>query len=213
MNLLSPLASTPPCPRPRGWLRAATALALAISVSLLAAGAGAQDEVKAASAASAPPVYSPAVRESIPRRVLWGDTHLHTRLSQDAYSFGVTLDSDDAYRFAKGGVIEATHGQRARLDRPLDFLVIADHASGMGSMDALVTGNEKLLANERLAAWRDLLREVGGAKAGLQISEEGRMQGWPVELNDPEILRPAWQQVLEAAELHDDPGRFTALIG
>lgn len=160
-----------------------------------------------------PPVYSPAVREAIPRRLLWGDTHLHTRLSQDAYSFGVTLGSDEAYRFAKGETLEATHGQRARLDRPLDFLVIADHANGMGSMDALVAGDERLLANERLRAWRKLLLDVGGARAGLQISEEGRMQGWPDELNDPAILASAWREVLDAAERHNEPGHFTALIG
>ncbi len=157
--------------------------------------------------------YSNPAHEPIPRQLLWGDTHLHTRLSQDAFSFGVTLDSDDAYRFAKGETVIATHGQPARLDRPLDFLVIADHASGLGAMDALVDGNEKLLENDRLKEWRRLLVEVGGAKAGLAISEEGRMNGWPDALNDPEIVGPAWAQVVDAAERHDVPGRFTALIG
>jgi hypothetical protein len=166
-----------------------------------------------APAKASPPTYSPAAAESFPRALLWGDTHLHTRLSQDAFSFGVTLGSDEAYRFAKGELIEATHGQLARLDRPLDFLVIADHANGMGSMDALMKGNEKLLENERLQEWRRLLVEVGGAKAGLEISEEGRMLGWPDELNDPSILKPAWAQVVEAADRHNQPGHFTALIG
>jgi hypothetical protein len=149
----------------------------------------------------------------IPRQLLWGDTHLHTRLSQDAFSFGVTLGADDAYRFAKGGTLTATHGQRARLDRPLDFLVIADHANGLGAMSALVDGNEKLVANPRLVEWRRLLLEVGGPRAGLRISEDGRLQGWPAELNDPEILAPAWREVVEAAERHDAPGHFTAFIG
>ena len=157
--------------------------------------------------------YSTPAHQEIPRKLLWGDTHVHTRLSQDAYSFGVTLDSEDAYRFAKGETIEATHGQRARLDRPLDFLVIADHANGLGSMDALVDGHERLLKDERLVEWRRLLKEVGGAKAGLQISEEGRMLGWPDALNDPEIVGSAWKEVVLAAEQHNDPGNFTAFIG
>ena len=72
----------------------------------------------------APPVYSATLRADYPRVPLWGDTHLHTRLSQDAYAFGVTLESEQAYRFAKGDVIQATHGQSARLARPLDFLVM-----------------------------------------------------------------------------------------
>ena len=167
-------------------------------------------------AAEAPPplaAYSTPAHAPIPREPLWGDTHLHTRLSQDAYSFGVTLDSDDAYRFAKGETLVATHGQKARLDRPLDFLVIADHANGLGSMDALVDGNERLLANERLKEWRRLLVEVGGARAGLAISEEGRMNGWPTELNDPQIIDGAWKEVVAAAERHNAPGRFTAFIG
>ena len=159
------------------------------------------------------PSYSPATREDFPRTLLWGDTHLHTQLSQDAYSFGVTLDADQAYRFAKGGTVVATHGQTARLDRPLDFLVVADHANGMGSMTALVGEDETLLANDRLKEWRRLLVEVGNPEAGLQISLEGRMKGWPEELNDPKIIGPAWAQNVEAAERHNAPGAFTAFIG
>ena len=159
------------------------------------------------------PAYSPPTGEDFPRTLLWGDTHLHTRLSQDAYSFGVTLDADQAYRFAKGETLIATHGQKARLDRPLDFLVVADHANGLGSMSALVDGDETLLANDRLKEWRRLLVEVGNPKAGLQISLEGRMKGWPEELNDPKIIGPAWTENVDAAERHNTPGHFTAFIG
>jgi hypothetical protein len=159
-----------------------------------------------------PAVYSSGVRSEFPREPLWGDTHLHTNLSQDAFGFGVTLGSDEAYRFARGETVTATHGQVARLDRPLDFLVIADHATGMGSMQALKAGHPKLVGNPRLDAWRALL-EKGGAAAGLEISEEGRMNGWPPELNDPSILAPAWAQVVDSAERFNEPGRFTALIG
>lgn len=158
------------------------------------------------------PVYSAPLRADYPQTPLWGDTHLHTRLSQDAYAFGVTLESEQAYRFAKGEVITATHGQSARLARPLDFLVIADHANGMGSMAALEKGHPALMKSPMLRSWKKLL-EQGGAKAGLQISEEGRMKGWPDELNDRSILAPAWQEVVAAAERHNNPGRFTAFIG
>ncbi|MDE0886418.1 MAG: DUF3604 domain-containing protein [Myxococcota bacterium] len=178
---------------------------------VLAIGALASAEPTAHSEAAVA-VYSPGEREDFPREPLWGDTHLHSSLSQDAYSFGVTLGSDDAYRFARGETITATHGQKARLDRPLDFLVIADHASGMGSMQELKSGNPKLVSNPRLQEWRALLLE-GGTAAGLKISEDGRIRGWPTELNDPEILAPVWQQVVDVAERHNSPGEFTALIG
>lgn len=195
-------------------LAAHSVLYVVVATSLTRAALGEENsENDPESTGSTLPAYSTPAHNEIPRALLWGDTHVHTRLSQDAYSFGVTLDSEDAYRFAKGETIIATHGQRARLDRPLDFLVIADHANGLGSMDALVKGNEKLLEDERLVEWRRLLTEVGGAKAGLQISEEGRMVGWPDALNDPAIVGSAWKEVILAAERHNDPGNFTAFIG
>jgi hypothetical protein len=64
------------------------------------------------------------------RNLYWGDTHVHTSYSSDAYNFGTVMtDPDTAYRFAKGlPVIHEGFGSRVRLDRPLDFLVVADHS-------------------------------------------------------------------------------------
>jgi hypothetical protein len=186
--------------------RALSAIGLVLAIGALASAEPAENSEPAVA------VYSPGERETFPLQPLWGDTHLHSSLSQDAYSFGVTLGSDEAYRFARGETVTATHGQKARLDRPLDFLVIADHASGMGSMQELKAGNPKLISNPRLQKWRALLLE-GGTAAGLKISEDGRVGGWPTELNDPEILAPVWQHVVDVAERHNSPGEFTALIG
>ena len=64
------------------------------------------------------------------RNVYWGDTHVHTSYSSDAYGFGnVTVDPETAYRFAKGlPVVHPGLGSRVRLHRPLDFLAVADHS-------------------------------------------------------------------------------------
>ena len=70
--------------------------------------------------------YSPHADQSYPTNVYWGDTHLHTALSSDAYIFGARLTPDDAYRFAKGETVTATSGQEVRLHRPLDFLMVSD---------------------------------------------------------------------------------------
>ena len=107
------------------WMAALTATAAILAVSNASAESAGASVEATAPAETSPPAYSPPAQDTIPRQLLFGDTHLHTRLSQDAYSFGVTLDSNDAYRFAKGETLVATHGQKARLDRPLDFLVIA----------------------------------------------------------------------------------------
>ena len=63
------------------------------------------------------------------RNVYWGDTHVHTSYSFDSYAWGNTAGPETAYRFAKGlPVIHPGLGSRVRLDRPLDFLVVADHS-------------------------------------------------------------------------------------
>ena len=93
------------------------------------------------------PHYSPVANQPLQKQVFWGDTHLHSNFSMDAFIFGNTLGPDDAYRFAKGEKVMATKGQPAQLREPLDFLVLADHTDGVGAMIALKAGNEKLLAN------------------------------------------------------------------
>jgi hypothetical protein len=65
--------------------------------------------------------YSPYAGRNFPTRPLWGDTHLHTDISLDARAFGVTISLDEAYWLARGEQVTATHGERVKLARPLDF--------------------------------------------------------------------------------------------
>ena len=60
----------------------------------------------------------------VPERVYWGDTHLHTSNSVDAFGFGNRLGPEEALRFARGEEVTSSTGIKARLARPLDFLVI-----------------------------------------------------------------------------------------
>jgi len=76
--------------------------------------------------------YSPGVGQNFPLRVFWGDTHLHTSYSTDAGMFGTTLGPEEAYRFARGEEVVSNNGLKAKLRRPLDFLVVADHAEVLG---------------------------------------------------------------------------------
>ena len=82
-------------------------------------------------------IYSPYVErtardKNFAEGLYWGDTHLHTRYSTDAGMIGNTLGPEDAYRFARGEEVITSTGQRARLIRPLDFLVVSDHAENLG---------------------------------------------------------------------------------
>ena len=91
-------------------------------------------------------IYSPYVERTVRNSdfaegVYWGDTHLHTRYSSDSGMIGNRLGPDEAYRFAKGEEVLTTTGQRARLIRPLDFLVVSDHAETLGLAPYIAEGN------------------------------------------------------------------------
>jgi hypothetical protein len=79
--------------------------------------------------------YSPFVGDHFPNRVLFGDTHLHTSWSTDAGMVGATLGPDAAYRVSRGETVTSHQGWKVKLIRPLDFLVVADHAENLGLAD------------------------------------------------------------------------------
>src|SRR5713226_3675585 len=91
--------------------------------------------------------YSPYAGRTFPTRPFFGDTHLHTMYSFDAGAFGCRLGPKEAYRFAKGEEVVASMGERARLSRPLDFLVVTDHAENLGFFALLLAGDSKVLAD------------------------------------------------------------------
>ena len=92
--------------------------------------------------------YSPYPEQNYPNRVFFGDTHLHTSYSTDAGMVGCTLGPEDAYRFAMGETVVSSTGVPARLHRPLDFLVVSDHAENLGLAPAIAESNPKLLENK-----------------------------------------------------------------
>lgn len=113
--------------------------------------------------------YSPYAQRSFPSRVLWGDTHLHTGLSVDAGLFGARLGLDDAYRFARGEEVMASSGQPAKLSRPLDWLVIADHSDAMGFFNDLSKGDPNILSFEEGKRWYEGLQKGGEASAAAAL--------------------------------------------
>jgi hypothetical protein len=165
-------------------------------------------------------VYSPYARRSFPERPLWGDSHLHTSLSVDAGLFGNRLPPREAYRFARGEEVVGSTGQPVRLSRPLDWLVVADHSDGMGFIDDLKAGEPNLIAFEQARRWNEGLKEGGDAAVNAAIDlittfAQGKIDLEMMELYSPgsKIYRSVWEDVVDAAEEFDDPGRFTALIG
>jgi len=158
--------------------------------------------------------YSPHINKSFPLRVFWGDTHLHTTYSPDAGMIGnFNLGPADAYRFARGEQVEANNGMQAKLVRPLDFLVVADHAEYQGLMPVLRGGDPKLLENEVGKRWYNWFKEgpEGQYKVFLEFAEDLNNNKGRIPFAD--IARSTWDVTTETADEYDEPGKFTAFIG
>ena len=177
----------------------------------------------------------PSAALAAERRLLWGDTHLHTSYSFDAFlNNNLSADPDTAYRFAKGApVIHPYHRARMQLSAPLDFLVVSDHAEFMGGLrdiyrngvpddDAGIWGS---IRNWHLTrSIRKAVDDREGAvlfRGVLPVSGDPReaARNWRESLGEsalrpsPAVMRTAWGEIVDAAEAHYEPGRFTSLIG
>ncbi len=160
--------------------------------------------------------YSPWVDQNFPQRPFFGDTHLHTKQSFDAVSFGTALGPEEAYRFARGEEITSSTGVRGKLSRPLDFLVVADHAENMGTMGAVKDGLPEVMTDATVRAWHENLK-AGGEDAMipyyaiLKAVDEGTPM--PEVLTNKRLTQSIWENNNAAAEKYNEPGRFTAFIG
>ncbi len=159
--------------------------------------------------------YSPYAGDTSPRQVLWGDTHLHTNLSLDARAFGATLSVDDAYRFARGETVSASMGQKARLSRPLDFLVVADHSDALGVMNALIAGDKHLMSDARVRGWRERILKGGQSALGatMELIDSVATGKVPAVFSDGKVSTQVWRDYVNSADRYNEPGRFTAMIG
>ncbi len=161
--------------------------------------------------AALPPPAKPAVAANPDKNVFFGDLHIHTSLSADAFTMGVRVLPDDAYTFAKGGTIEHAAGYPIRIARPLDFAAVTDHSEYLGVVRAL---------NPDLPLARRSLRDVllNGSRFTITKTYLQTVLGFDLEdiKYDEEAelaMRSAWQQTIDAAQEHYQPGVFTTFIG
>jgi hypothetical protein len=171
----------------------------------------------------------PAVCQT--KQLFWGDTHLHTSNSFDAYlNRNTTADPDTAYRYAKGlPVIHPYHRARVQIETPLDFLVVSDHAEYLGVVRRIVDQGiptAELGIVDTVRAWateywlRDTIEEDAGMEAfrsllpmSGSIEEAAAAPQVPGIPGAEALERSAWLETIEAADAHNAPGTFTALIG
>ncbi|MDP3746676.1 MAG: DUF3604 domain-containing protein [Phenylobacterium sp.] len=179
--------------------------------------------------------YSRDVPAIYPNTVYWGDTHLHTRMSLDSNGMGnKALGPDDAYRFAKGELITAESGPAVKLQRPLDFLVVADHAENLGVMPRLEAGDPRLLNTKTGRRWYEQSRRYplrlaealqGTAEYFGEViqsvfdlkSLRRRSFFWDgftgKSIGDENFRHSVWSEVAATADRHNEPGLFTTFVG
>ena len=177
---------------------------LALSVSLFAS---AED----ASVVEQKPSYSTPVREHV-SNLYWGDLHLHTKLSADAYTMETRLTSDEAYQFARGGTVTADNGMPVRLRRPLDFLAVTDHSEYLGVFAQLAADDPTLKGWKMGEEWQTLLRE--GRTTELAKAFANAIQTDAAEYQTPGPVRSGlWASAAAVADKFNEPGLFTAFVG
>lgn len=192
-------------------MRAAIFIAFAAAMLLSPVAAFAQD---APGPSDKKVSYSPYPQQTFPNQVFFGDTHLHTSYSTDAGMVGCTLGPEDAYRFARGETVTSSHGLKARLQRPLDFLVVSDHAENLGLAPAIAESNPMLLKNDWGKMEHDLVKsgQEGAIKAYDNWMATTAKRVDPLK-DLTELTKTMWQKEIDAAEKYNEPGRFTAFIG
>ncbi len=146
------------------------------------------------------------------RNAYFGDLHVHTRYSFDAFIFGTKTDPNDSYEFAKGGAIRHPAGFEMKLDRPLDFQAVTDHGMYLGMLPAMTEEGSPAFDHPVAADMR--AAEGADERRGIFVGMRpylGAPAGEDEHLN-MDVVRDAWSKIIEAAEAHNDPGNFTTFI-
>ena len=147
------------------------------------------------------------------RQVFWGDLHIHTSLSSDAFTMGVRAVPDDVYRFAKGETLTHGAGYPVTITRALDFAAVTDHAEYLGQ--AKLSDLDVPTTRQPLS---DILRRENRltvTRSWWEIMSLIRDNGFKLTLEgvDADINRMAWEEIIAAAERHNAPGVFTTFAG
>ena len=172
-------------------------------------------------AASEPPELSVAVAEQVSdtqRFAYFGDLHVHTTYSMDAFQFGTLATPDDAYRYAQGEAIKHPAGFDMQLDRPLDFYAVTDHGFFLGVVRAGADTSTQISDHAAMGSIHNL---NAADNLTLESIPERNFRGWirgfvaalsgsePLQKDVAKIMRTAWQEEVAAADRHYQPGKFT----
>jgi hypothetical protein len=186
-----------------------------VLLALLGGAAGAQDTgtLDQGRVVERPEPYSPYVDQRFPQRVLWGDAHHHTSLSVDSGMIGNNNSPDVSFRLARGEEVTSNSGLRVQLVRPLDFLVVTDHAEYLGIAKLLNEANPALLATDVGKEWYAKMNGSPQEAWQAVVSMQKDFTSGVPRFADPKVTRTVWEDVVDIASRFNQPGTFTALNG
>lgn len=147
------------------------------------------------------------------RNAYYGDLHIHTRNSFDAYIFNVRATPDDVYRFARGETVKHPGGYDISLSGPpLDFVAVTDHGAYLGILPELDNDESPLsklpIAQDMFGTDPEVIT-AAFQKVGLSVRTGEKIE----EIYKPEIMDATWARTVEAAEKHYAPGELTTFAG
>lgn len=150
-----------------------------------------------------------AMASDADREVFFGDLHLHTRYSNDAFFLTTEFDLDDAYRYARGDAVNLGEGKTVQINAPLDFLAVTEHAENLGALQSFTKPGHPLYDHPEFGR---LLRST---------NSDDRMKAWFAFLaaqsngetldgyDDLTLRKSVWSSIVESADRRNDPGKFT----
>lgn len=152
------------------------------------------------------------VSRNLQKNAYFGDLHVHTSWSFDAFIYNVRTNPDDAYAFAKGEPIDHFVLDKIKIERPLDFMAVTDHSEYMGVMKQMLEVENPLyklpLANQIRSQDRLTSRRAFQI-IGFSIANNDPIN----DINKDGIRRSTWKKIIEAADRHNQPGSFTTFAG
>ncbi|SVB57689.1 uncharacterized protein METZ01_LOCUS210543, partial [marine metagenome] len=170
------------------------------------------------------------------RNLYFGDTHVHTKYSFDAYIFGTTATPDDAYTFAKGGSIKHPLGFDMQLSEPLDFYAVTDHGFFLGMFEKLADTSHPASSLPGSAPYHDInapgntgidsisrrrnafanffwLSTFGNQFSQWRAKTIHNNIALSMPMFDYDVHKTAWKEIAESAQRNYEPGKFTTFIG
>jgi hypothetical protein len=149
------------------------------------------------------------------KNVYFGEQHIHTRNSPDAFAMGTRGTWDDVYRYAMGEEIKlSTTGQKIKKSTPYDFVGLTDHSEYFGVMPRLIDPKDPLSKTDFAKKMQAPDASSTGADSAISIILGSILTSTPMEdFVKPGILTSNWARYVKTANKYNKPGKFTTLIG